>query len=607
MRTQPSQQLLDIWRAAAEASFRDGQWTWGGGRAGRNAVSDAEQLLCLLLPATTLRGFVLDRPDETADGTLDALQILGDAVEIPRLLAEVVNGYLERYTDADGTPIFSGGGYFESEEPGVAPTAAQRSLDVVSSFATSVTLSLAAIGFVQVFRSAVRREDLRQRLSRIEDLASLRLSAAMVGLLRSFTVSVFDIDSPEGVALCRLINAQELTDRQLFLRLRRNLRETMASLRELRIGSGEVVGLDSPDRFFECGWSWGIVEDAPEVKTDEEIGTQRPGTAEVAPYMHFTVAAMNAIDGLFGERTRVLGLLNDEQQRLARALQLRWELTRRYWTTIATFGTGTWPLEDLPWQATDSTESDYYSLLVTSLTIRGFRAAGSEPRWSRLAAVLIELAGRGRITRRPLADDPALQFHSPGVRIYLNGAEHASGPRLYWTLNDFPPLLLECSAQVAAALTDIVERQRLLELIDQIWGHLARRRLDTGPGRGLWDQPGGAFVRVRERYELPSWLYTQRVVEALVVTVDTLTSAPSRSTRLSGFAVDLLSEADRLFDQELMRYATTPAPELLHVLDALQAKLNLARQIIDDRPGSAAALAVDVLRDLTQIPDPGRH
>ena len=36
----------------------------------------------------------------------------------------------------------------------------------------------------------------------------------------------------------------------------------------------------------------------------------------------------------------ILGLLNEEQQRLSRALQLRWELTRSYWATMATFGDG---------------------------------------------------------------------------------------------------------------------------------------------------------------------------------------------------------------------------------------------------------------------------
>lgn len=601
MRLQPSQQLLDIWRATAQASFRDGRWTWGGGRAGRNSISDAEQLLCLLMPATSLRSFVLDRPDETADGPLDALQILGDAVEIPRLLCDVLSEYFERYVDEDGTPVFSGNGYMESREPGVAPNAEQLDLDAVSSFATSVTLTLAAIGFVRVFRLVVRREDLRGRLERLEDLASVRLSAAMVGLLRSFAVSVFSVDSPEGAALCRLINAEDLTNPELFRQLRLELRQTIASLRELTIGSGEALGLDSPDRLFECGWSWGIVEDAPLVKTTEPVGTQRAGVAELAPYLHFTVVAMNAIDGLFTVRTRVLGLLNDEQQRLARALQLRSQFTSVYWTTIATWGTGTWPLEDLPWQATDSAESDYYSLLVTSLVIRGVGTVGSGPTWSRLAAVLVELASRGRITRRPLADDPALRFHTPGVRIDLVGATRIDAPRLYWTLNDFSPLLLACCSRVQIMLTTTTERQRLLDLIDQVWRHLAGRRLGSGPGRGLWDQPGGVFPRARERYELPSWLYTQRVVEALVVTVDNLTVAPARSASLATMAIDLISEADRLLTQELMRYSAVPAPALRETLNALQAKLALAGRVLDDRPGSAAALASDILRDLVQI------
>ena len=59
----------------------------------------------------------------------------------------------------------------------------------------SVTLSLATIGFVRVFRTAVRREEILQEIAALESMASARLSAAMVGLLRSFTVNVFDVDS----------------------------------------------------------------------------------------------------------------------------------------------------------------------------------------------------------------------------------------------------------------------------------------------------------------------------------------------------------------------------------------------------------------------------
>ena len=84
------------------------------------------------------------------------------------------------------------------------------------------------------------------------------------------------------------------------------------------------------------------------------------------PFLYFTVNALDGIADLFSARTVILGLLNEEQQRLTAALRLRWELTQRYWATIATFGEARWPLEDIPWKTTDGRESDYYSLLVTS-------------------------------------------------------------------------------------------------------------------------------------------------------------------------------------------------------------------------------------------------
>ncbi len=168
--------------------------------------------------------------------------------------------------------------------------------------------------------------------------------------------------------------------------------------------------LDSPDRLFECGWSWGIVTEAPPIETDEPVGEQPKGAAQDAPYLYFTVIALDAIEDLFSERTRILGLLNDEQQRLSRALQLRWELTRSYWATVATFGDGhRWPLEDIPWRTTDEDASDYYTLLVTSLAVKGLaRERGSDTELARVGMVLTELANRARITRRPFDNDPAL-------------------------------------------------------------------------------------------------------------------------------------------------------------------------------------------------------
>jgi hypothetical protein len=593
---------LEIWGAAVRSSWRDGRWVWGG-RDGSNSISDAEQLLCILLPATQMETFKIDRPDETADEMIRALRPLGNATQIPRVLLQVLTEYFTKYTDESGTPIFAGSTYFDVDDGGATPAPQQLELDIVDSFAMSVTLSLATIGFVRVFRGAVRREEIMREIDALENMASVRLSAAMVGLLRSFSVNVFDVDSSEGQALCRTANQSGLPQRQVVSQLRRELRETMASFREVLIGSGQVSDLESPNRLFECGWSWGVVKDAPLIETTEDVGHQPKGVAQEAPYLYFTVIALDAIEDLFSERTRILGLLNDEQQRLSRALQLRWELTRTYWATVATFGDGhRWPLEDIPWRTTDEDASDYYSLLVTSLAVKGLvLVRGSDAELFRVGQVLNELANRARITRRPFDDDASLALHVPGVRLSLVGSEQLGGPRLRWKVSEFSALLLQRTTGIAGLLGDAEQRAGLLELADRAWDHLVERRLEGGVGRSLWDQPAKAFPQLKAHYDEPSWYYTERVVQGLVTTANMLNRQPLRSDRLSGFARDLLSEAEHLYDMELLSGAAEAGPKMQQTLQIIRVNLMRAREIVQDRPGTAASLATKVLRSLDEL------
>ncbi len=293
-----------------------------------------------MLPATQVDPFGLDQPDDTPSDILQVLRPLGDAVAIPRTLIRIITEYFERYTAPDETPIFSGGSYFTSAGDD-APTAEQRELDIVDSYAMSVRLALAVLGFLRVLRSVVRGATIRREMDDLERMASLRLSAAMVGLLRSFTVSTFATDSTEGRALIRTANQANVPERKVVSELRRALRETTAAIAEMTIGSGQATDeLENPNRLFECGWSWGIVNGAPTIDTTETVGKQTEGIALSAPWLYFTVVAMDAIEDLFSERTRILNILNEEQQRLSRALQLRWDLTRSYWATLATFGGG---------------------------------------------------------------------------------------------------------------------------------------------------------------------------------------------------------------------------------------------------------------------------
>jgi hypothetical protein len=604
MQIQPRQQLLDVWRATARLSYPESAWRFGG-REGANSISDAEQLLCLMAPATEVPIFRLDKPDAAASDVIAALGVLGDDIQVPQRLIAALTDYLVRYTAPDGTPIFSGDTYFQPDAEGDEIKTQQRGLDVVDSFSISVTLMLAVIGFTKVFRTVVTRPSLLDDVDRLERMASTRLTAAMVGLLRSFAVNVFSADGSLGRELIRTVNQERRPTRQVVEELREALREINARLRDdVTIGSGaaESSELDIPNRLFECGWSWGLVKDAPLIETTVDVGVQRDGVAESAPYLYFTTVALDAIQTLFAERTRLLGLLDEAQSKLAQALQLRWELARSYWATIATFGSGRWPLEDLPWRTTDGIEFDYLSLLVSGMVVQNMVAMrASNAELTRVAAVLDELANRSRITRRSSEREAALNVHHPGLHFPLIGSEDLGGPRLAWTVADISPLLLKRTLNLASLLSEGTSRSRLLDLSDELWDHLQKRVIKQGPARGLWDQPAGAFPQLRVELTEVSWYYTKRVVDCLVTAARVIQEPPLRSALLAQIAADLLNEADHLYDRELLNGSTNSGEQLRVELDRIGVELRRARAVRGERPGVAVAVTEEVLRKLDRL------
>lgn len=600
MRLQPRQQLLELWEAAARTSYRDGVWTWGG-RDGSNSISDAEQLLCFMYPASELPGFRLDTPNETSDDVLAALTVLGDSVEIPKLLLKVIGQYLRTYTAEDGRPIFSGGSYFRTQEDDTKVTPEQLQLDVVDSFSMSVTLALGTLGFLKVFRQSVRRQSIRTEIRELEDLAGKRLSAAMAGLLRSFTVNAFDPASPAGRALLRTVNQTGAPTRRVLDDLRRELRPVRAGLRDLTIGSGSQADLDNENLLFECGWTWGIVKDAPAVVTPLDIGPQPEGVAADTPFLYFTVNALVGIADLFSPRTRVLSLLNDDQITLAEAIQRRWDLTQLYWRTIATYGRGTWPLEDIPWRTVDEKESDYYSLGVTAMVVQSLvNNRSADVDLDRVGAVLEELAIRARIIRRAVPGDPPVLMHSPGVPVNLHGSDML-GPHLLWMVSDFAITLLKRTIWAASIAQNTRMRERLLTLADQIWRHILQRRHTAGPAAGLWDQPGNVFTDIPVRDEEPSWYFSERVAEFLVAAATASGEPPLRSPQLVELAYQMLGEAEHLLDQEMVTRPLVAGQTIQPKLRTIQSALQRARTIISDRPATAQALINDALLDLERL------
>jgi hypothetical protein len=605
MEIQTRRHILEIWRATVEYCYGKGQWRWGG-RSGRNSISDAEQLLTILYPATIIESLNIDSVDETAEDVLDHLSSLGNAMDIPRQLIKFISEYMRTYR-IDGTPDFSGDSYFDSENSETPATDEQRRLHVVDSYSMSVTLCLGTLGFLQVYRQGLRNAKSIREVDELKELCSQRLTAAMVGLLRSFTVNTFDPTAPPGQTLCRMINQRGVATEILVRDLLDDLTEIRAGLRqELTIGLGqEAEELENRGRLFECGWSWGVVDGAPEVQSSTDVGDQATGVAEARPYLYFTVVALDGIQDLFSERTRILGLLDEEQQRLARALQLRSDLTRQFWSKIATFSRGgRWPLEDLPWRTTDGRESDYYSVLLTSIVIEG---GGGERNVAvdvdRIGNLLEELANRGRITRRPTENDPGIELHIPGMQLRLNGTEKVDdGPRLVWTVSSYTLLVLKRVLRVAELLEESSARTRFLDLADLIWAHIEGRQIEATTGRGLWDEPTQVFTGTTfAPYEVPSWYHTERVIEALVAAANVTQRAPSATDELVIIAKQLIAEAEYLFDRERLQGTSDTGEQMRESFQVIGTKLRRARELLRDRPGTASVLAGDVLRDLDGI------
>jgi hypothetical protein len=90
------------------------------------------------------------------------------------------------------------------------------------------------------------------------------------------------------------------------------------------------------------------------------------------------------------------------------------------------------------------------------------------------------------------------------------------------------------------------------------------------------------------------------VVQALVVTANVLDQPPLRSEQLTDLAVELLSEAEHLFDRALI-HGTASGASLAGTIKTIQAHLRRAREVLDDRPGTAVVLASNVLNLLSEI------
>jgi hypothetical protein len=596
----PRQQLLEIWRSIVPPPEDGAHWGWDAYEE-PNSVNAAEKLLCLIYPAYELAGFRFDVPDETAPDVVEALRPLGDRVSIPKRMVEILADHLRTWTAPSGAPRFSAGSYLRPLVPGDAPTTGQNDMDIVTSMSMSLTLSLSSLGFLRSFARQVRRDDLRARIAAVEVAMSRRLTAAMVGLVRSFCVRSFGPASPEGRTLLGMIGRPRSLDRdpadellRRLLPIRYSLLETLPPL------GGGFPELENRELLFECGWAWSVRRGAPEIAVSEDIGPQPPGVADPAPDLYFTVVALDGLMDIFSERTLIRGLLNHEQQRLAQILRLQAELTHHYWSTLARFGDGRWPLEKLPWHTVDGQGSDYFSLLVMSVVVQDLqrRRAGDDD-LARTVDTIESLAARAGIPHPAESRDLRPPAHVPELILELRGSE-TLGPPMAWRLSDFAAILLKRAVQFAGLAGELESRERLMRLAERTLDHLWAQRLPSGRAAGLWHEPSreplpGADARG------PSWYHTERIVESLVAAADMLHRAPPRNARMTEMAHGMLIEAEHLIGQELLNVSTDAATSLHTGLQRMQSCLHRARAILRERPGSAYALIAGTLRELDEL------
>jgi hypothetical protein len=155
---------------------------------------------------------------------------------------------------------------------------------------------------------------------------------------------------------------------------------------------------------------------------------------------------------------------------------------------------------------------------------------------------------------------------------------------------------------VVELLDDTAARTRFLDLADQIWVHIEKRRMYSAAARGLWDEPTQVFTSTDfAPYGVPSWYHTERVIEVLVAAANVTRSRPATTDELTEHAQQLLAEAEHLFDRERLRGTNDTGEQMRESFQVVGAKLRRARDLVRERPGTASVLAADVLRELDMV------
>ncbi len=82
---------------------------------------------------------------------------------------------------------------------------------------------------------------------------------------------------------------------------------------------------------------------------------------------------------------------------------------------------------------------------------------------------------------------------------------------------------------------------------------------------------------------------------------DLIQGEPPPGSMLSDMASELLIEAEDVFDEEQLRGSGEGGPALRDSLNRQSIGLRRARQMMPTRPGTAASILLEVLRDLDKL------
>ena len=94
--------------------------------------------------------------------------------------------------------------------------------------------------------------------------------------------------------------------------------------------------------------------------------------------------------------------------------------------------------------------------------------------------------------------------------------------------------------------------------------------------------------------------------EAMVLAAQFAISEPARSRSLEGLAHEILVEAEHVYDQELLRGSGNAGPALAQEIRSVGLTIRHAKDVVDERPGTAFALGVKALIDLDRLIAAGR-